>query len=141
MRRRDRIPSSRPVPLFGLAAAFVLSGAAGLVYESVWTRYLGLFVGHGAYAQTIVLVTFMGGMAVGALAVAARSERLEDPLRLYALVEAAAGALGLLFHPAFVALTGLAYQAWFPALGESAALQALKWSLAALMILPQSVLL
>ena len=41
---------------------FILSGAAGLFYESVWSRYLSLFVGHGAYAQVIVLVIFLGGM-------------------------------------------------------------------------------
>jgi len=46
---------------------FVLSGAAGLIYESIWTRYLGLFVGHGAYAQIIVLVIFLGGMSLGAV--------------------------------------------------------------------------
>ena len=43
-----------------LYVAFVLSGAAGLIYESIWTRYLGLFVGHDAYAQIIVLVIFLG---------------------------------------------------------------------------------
>ena len=47
---------------------FVLSGAAGLIYESIWTRYLGLFVGHDAYAQIIVLVIFLGGMSLGAVA-------------------------------------------------------------------------
>jgi hypothetical protein len=49
-----------------LVALFVLSGAAGLMYESIWTRYLGLFVGHGAYAQLLVLVIFLGGMSLGA---------------------------------------------------------------------------
>lgn len=29
---------------------FVFSGFAGLVYESVWTHYLKLFLGHAAYA-------------------------------------------------------------------------------------------
>jgi len=52
-----------------LYAVFILSGAAGLIYESVWTRYLGLFVGHSAYAQVIVLVIFLGGMSLGALLV------------------------------------------------------------------------
>jgi hypothetical protein len=33
--------------LLFLCAVFVLSGAAGLIYESIWVRYLGLFVGHG----------------------------------------------------------------------------------------------
>ena len=40
------------VALYGL---FVLSGAAGLIYESLWARYLALFVGHTAYAQILVL--------------------------------------------------------------------------------------
>ena len=47
-----------------LAAAFVLSGAAGLMYESIWSRYLGLFVGHSAGAQVIVLVIYLGGMSL-----------------------------------------------------------------------------
>jgi hypothetical protein len=62
-----------------LYIAFVLSGAAGLIYESIWTRYLGLFVGHDAYAQIIVLVIFLGGMSVGAMGISRWSERLKDP--------------------------------------------------------------
>src|SRR5258706_12819995 len=54
----------RRAPFLWLAGGvFFLSGAAGLIYESIWTRYLGLLVGHTAYAQVIVLVIFMGGMA------------------------------------------------------------------------------
>ncbi|MCY7379733.1 MAG: hypothetical protein LH467_10400 [Gemmatimonadaceae bacterium] len=55
--------ASKRSMLFFLCVIFVLSGAAGLVYESIWTRYLGLFVGHGAYAQVLVLVIFLGGMS------------------------------------------------------------------------------
>ena len=51
--------------LIFLCIVFVLSGAAGLIYESIWTRYLGLFVGHSAYAQVLVLVIFLGGMSAG----------------------------------------------------------------------------
>jgi predicted membrane-bound spermidine synthase len=78
-----------------LVALFVLSGAAGLMYESIWTRYLGLFVGHGAYAQLLVLVIFLGGMSLGAHLVGRRSERLREPLLWYAGVELAVGAIGL----------------------------------------------
>src|SRR5437667_11970253 len=74
-----------------LATLFVLSGMAGLVYESTWSRYLGLFVGHGAYAQIIVLVIYLGGMSLGALLAARRSQQLRDPLLGYALAEALAG--------------------------------------------------
>jgi len=45
---------------------FTASGFAGLIYESIWTHYLKLFLGHAAYAQTLVLACFMGGMAIGA---------------------------------------------------------------------------
>ena len=48
-----------------LFAVFWVSGFSGLIYESVWTQYLKLFLGHAAYAQTLVLVIFMGGLAVG----------------------------------------------------------------------------
>jgi len=36
-----------------LFALFAASGFAGLVYESIWTHYLKLFLGHAAYAQTL----------------------------------------------------------------------------------------
>jgi len=44
---------------------FALSGFSCLIYESIWTHYLKLFLGHAAYAQTLVLAIFMGGMAAG----------------------------------------------------------------------------
>ena len=37
------------IRLATLYLAFFLSGAAALAYESVWTRYLGLLVGHDAF--------------------------------------------------------------------------------------------
>ncbi|HTB87715.1 MAG TPA: hypothetical protein VK743_07180, partial [Steroidobacteraceae bacterium] len=53
-----------------LLAVFVVSGFTGLIYESIWSHYLKLFLGHAAYAQTLVLAIFMGGMALGSWAVA-----------------------------------------------------------------------
>jgi spermidine synthase len=92
-----------------LTLVFVLSGAAGLIYESIWTRYLGLFVGHGAYAQIIVLTIFLGGMSAGAYVVSRVSEKLRDPLASYAFVELAIGMTGFVFHDTFVAATNAAY--------------------------------
>src|ERR1043166_2297150 len=96
-----------------LALVFFLSGAAGLVYESIWSRYLGLFVGHSAYAQIIVLVIFLGGMSIGALLVGRHTERLRKPLLWYAAVEFATGVIGLMFHDVFTATTGFAYSPLF----------------------------
>ncbi|MGH7620136.1 MAG: fused MFS/spermidine synthase [Gemmatimonadaceae bacterium] len=124
-----------------LYAVFVLSGAAGLIYESIWTRYLGLFVGHSAYAQVIVLVIFLGGMSVGALLVGRRSERVTRPLFWYAVVELATGVIGLVFHDVFVGVTAFAYDSLFPNVGLGLAQTLVKWGIAALLILPQSLLL
>ena len=80
---------------------FTASGFAGLIYESIWTHYLKLFLGHAAYAQSLVLVVFMGGMAVGAALCApllARASR--NPLLAYAVVEAAVGVLRARLPPA-----------------------------------------
>jgi predicted membrane-bound spermidine synthase len=128
------------IPLLYLL--FVLSGAAGLFYESVWSRYLSLFVGHGAYAQVIVLVIFLGGMALGAALVSRRSEKLRDPLYGYAMIELAIGLVGLVFHDLlYLPVTNWAYDTLFPALGGGSAVGVAKWSLAGLLILPQSILL
>ena len=124
-----------------LTCLFVLSGAAGLIYESIWSRYLGLFVGHSAYAQVIVLVIFLGGMSAGAAIAARHSARLREPLLWYAAIEGTVGALGLLFHPVFSGVTAFAYDTIFPAAAGGALLVTVKWTLAALLILPQSVLL
>ena len=124
-----------------LTVAFVLSGAAGLIYESIWSRYLGLFVGHSAYAQTIVLVIFLGGMSAGAAWVARRSATLKSPLRWYARAEAACGVIGLAFHGVFGVVTAFCYDTLFPALPGGTVLLVVKWTIAALLILPQSVLL
>src|ERR687884_50092 len=95
------------IPL--LYFVFVCSGAAGLIYESIWSRYLGLFVGHSAYAQIIVLAIFLGGMSLGAALVGRRSERLRDPLVGYAAVELAVGVIGLVFQDVYVGVTRFAY--------------------------------
>ena len=129
------------MPAF-LSAVFILSGAAGLIYESIWTRYLGLFVGHGAYAQIIVLTIFLGGMSAGAFIVGRISSRLRDPLAAYAFVELAIGIIGLVFHEVFVFVTNAAYDDLFPSLaGSPHTLVIVKWAIAGLLILPQSILL
>lgn len=125
-----------------LALLFALSGAAGLFYEAVWSRYLSLFVGHDAYAQVLTLVIFLGGMGLGALWVSRRSLRIRDPLFAYAIVELLIGLLGLLFHDTlFLPMTGWAYEHLFPTLGSGVPLLLGKWTLAGLLILPQSILL
>src|ERR1700733_11937045 len=124
-----------------LLGVFVVSGFTGLIYESIWSHYLKLFLGHAAYAQTLVLAIFMGGMALGSWAVAHYSFRISKLLWGYVLVEGSIGILGLFFHQAFVAASDFSFASVIPALPAGFLINTYKWSLAALLILPQSVLL
>jgi predicted membrane-bound spermidine synthase len=129
------------VPRAAYYALFTLSGFAGLIYESIWTHYLKLFLGHAAYAQSLVLVVFMGGMALGSALLGRFSTRVRNPLAAYALVEAVIGVLALVFHELFVAATDWAYEGLLPGLGAEGLALAAKLALSCLLIFPQSVLL
>src|SRR5918996_1375578 len=120
---------------------FTASGFAGLIYESVWTQYLKLFLGHAAYAQSLVLAVFMGGMAAGAAYCGRWSARLPNPLLIYALIEAVIGLAALVFHAIFVGVTDWSYDYFLPQLGDEWLAFAAKLGVSSLLILPQSILL
>ena len=133
--------SPMPARRLLLFVLFTVSGFAGLIYESLWTHYLKLFLGHAAYAQTLVLALFMGGMAIGAWLTSRWSGRWPNLLRAYALVEVLVGIAAIVFHGTFIWATELAATTWLPAAGGAITAIAIKWSLAAALILPQSILL
>ncbi len=122
-------------------AIFTLSGFTGLIYESIWTHYLKLFLGHAAYAQTLVLAIFMGGMALGSWICSRKSAQWKNLLLFYAIAEGLIGLCAIFFHEAFARLVHLSYTAIIPELGTPFAVNTYKWTLSALLILPQSILL
>ncbi len=122
-------------------AIFTISGFSGLIYESIWSHYLKLFLGHAAYAQTLVLAIFMGGMAVGSWLMAKHSTRVRNLLLGYAIVEGVIGLLGLIFHTTSIGVTSWAFDSLLPNLDSAALAQLAKWTLGSLLILPQSILL
>lgn len=120
---------------------FVASGFAGLVYQSIWTQYLGLILGHSAYAQVLVLALFMGGMALGAWLVSRKSEWLKKPLMLYALIELIIGIFGVGFHGYYRIVSDWSYTSFFPMLSSGLLLEVGRWVVAGALIFPQCVLL
>ena len=124
-----------------LFALFALSGFTGLVYESVWSHYLKLFLGSAAFAQSFVLAAFMGGMALGAWLASRWSARLRSLLRAYGWIEALVGLAALGFHAAFVWLTQASLAHVIPALGSPASVEAYKYVLCGVLIVPQTILL
>lgn len=141
MSRGTGAPMPRPaLPAAAVLGLFVVSGFAGLVYQSLWSHYLGLVLGHAAYAQSLVLAIFMGGMALGAWGAARLGLRWRRLVGAYALAEAVIGLLGLVFHPVFLAYTG-ASERVLGALGDGVLAQVYPWLSAALLILPACILL
>lgn len=124
-----------------LLLIFTVSGFSGLIYESIWSHYLKLFLGHAAYAQVLVLAIFMGGMAIGSALAGRFSVRWRHVLLGYAAVEAITGVIALLFHGAFDSITRVSFASIIPSLESVAAVHVFKWALGASMILPQSILL
>ena len=77
----------RPVPLPALLLLFVLSGAAGLIYEVVWARQLVLVFGNTSQAVSTILTGFFGGLAIGGAVGGRVADRVARPLRLYGVLE------------------------------------------------------
>lgn len=130
-----------PAYQFILFALFAVSGFCGLIYESIWAYYLKLFVGHAAYAQTVVLVVFIGGMAIGAWVAGLRADRTRNPLFAYAIVEAIVGLFAIGFQWIFTTTTDWAYASLLPSMCSADGICTPQWILSGLLILPQSILL
>jgi len=124
-----------------LFALFMLSGFTGLIYESVWSHYLKLFLGAAAFAQSFVLAAFMGGMALGAWIASRMSRRITNLLAAYGWIEAFIGLAALVFHEVFILLTDVSMDHVIPGLGSPTAVEVYKYTLCAVLIVPQTVLL
>jgi len=68
-----------------------LSGISGLVYEVIWAKYLSLIFGSTVYAHTLVLATFMGGLALGSFLFGKIADKYERRLTIFAWVEIGIG--------------------------------------------------
>lgn len=120
---------------------FLLSGFTGLIYESIWTHYLKLIFGHAAYAQSLVLSIFMGGLALGAYLISKLGSEIKKPLLAYALIEAVIGVFALFFHEIFIFSQDILFKHLAPNIDSNFIFTTLKWLLGILLILPQSILL
>ena len=93
-REPDKSPGSRL--RLAAAALFLVSGAAGLVYEVAWTRALSMVMGSSIYAFACMLASFLLGIALGSLAAQRFADRVRRPLVAYAGGTAVLGVLSLL---------------------------------------------
>jgi spermidine synthase len=120
---------------------FFFSGLTGLIYESTWSHYLGLYLGNSSDAQVVVLVIFMGGLALGAALSSRYCNRIKHLFLAYAIVECLIGLSAFLFHGIFELNRITSYNIIFPYLRDPLTINLYKWIASALLIFPQTILL
>jgi spermidine synthase len=114
---------------------FFFSGAAALLFETLWFRLAGLVFGNGVWAASLVLASFMAGLALGNTLAARHGPRLRRPLRAYALIEVVIGATGLALVLLLPALTDVILPLLRPFLGNPPVLNGLRMGLSFLLLL------
>src|SRR5437016_4243798 len=90
-----------------LAACFFCSGAASLLFETVWARSFGLILGNSLQGISLVGAAFLGGLGLGAALAARFADRVARPIAWYAAVEGLVALWGLLGVWLLPALPGL----------------------------------
>jgi spermidine synthase len=84
-----------------IAFGFAVSGAASMINEVVWTRALVLLIGPSTYAFSVMLATFLAGLALGSALGAWRAPRLARPVLWLGIIEVLAAGTTLLALGAF----------------------------------------
>ncbi len=74
-----------------------ITGAAGLIYQVTWYRYLSRLIGSDAIATAIILGVFLGGLSVGYLIVGKLTMRIRRYFEAYAVLEGIIGVWCLSF--------------------------------------------
>ena len=123
------------------ALLFFLSGATGLVYELLWVRVLYQSFGSTLQSVTTVVAAYMGGLGLGAWIFGRRADHDPRPGALYGRLELAIGAFGAI-SPLALALVHRLYIGLASGLQLSgAASVALRFGLAALVLLVPTTLM
>lgn len=87
------LPTSQRI---GALVIFAVSGFCAMAYEVLWTKLLGLMIGPTTYSFTIVLVTFIVGLAVGNMVFGRWADRTRNAFRLLIITQFLAALFALL---------------------------------------------
>ncbi len=124
-----------------LSLVFFASGAAALLFETLWFRQAGLMLGNSVWATSLVTSSFMGGLALGNRLAARRGGRLGRPVLAYAALEATIAAAGLALVLGLPRLTPLVAALLAPWSDWPGTLNAARFALAfALLLVPATAM-
>ncbi|WP_427309474.1 fused MFS/spermidine synthase [Cupriavidus sp. H39] len=75
---------------------YAAAGGIALGYEVVWSQAIVQFLSTRTFAFTVVLATYLSGLALGSVLAARHADRVRDPWGAFGLLVAAAGLVALL---------------------------------------------
>jgi len=70
-----------------LSLVFLFSGISALIFEFLWFHLAGLVFGNSVWAASIVLASFMGGLAIGNGLTAFWGHKIKKLVKFYAMLE------------------------------------------------------
>ena len=107
-KRRTLSMASTSAVRWAAIPLFLISGAAGLVYEVSWSRAFGVIFGNTVFAVSTVLTAFMLGLAAGSWLFGMIADRSRNPVRFFAVIELLLGLYAFAF-PAILRQTDALY--------------------------------
>jgi hypothetical protein len=78
-----------------------VTGAAGLIYEVTWQKYLSRILGSDTVATAVILATFLGGLSGGYYLCGKLTTKVRNQFKAYALLEGIIAVWGFLFPVIF----------------------------------------
>lgn len=92
--------NSQLLPVCALLV-FAVSGFCSMGYEVIWTKLLGLIIGPTTYSFTIVLVTFITGLALGSMLFGWWADKSKNPMILLVCTQITAAVFALFLSQIF----------------------------------------
>jgi spermidine synthase len=88
--------NNQPLLLAFFSMLFLISGAAGLIYEIIWERLLAIYFGVTMTSITLIVSAYMAGLGLGSLFGGRITQRIKSSLLIYGALEIAIGLFGLI---------------------------------------------
>jgi spermidine synthase len=128
------------LPAWG-AVCFFGSGAAGLLYETVWSKQLSYLLGSSLHAVATVVAAFLAGLALGARFLGVPLARRRRAIRVYAALEIGVAVFGLLCLPLLRSLDPLVGHLYRTLGGEGPGFALVRFLLLFALLLPPAGLM
>ena len=99
-KRSIELPSLNSNILF-ILLAFGFSGWCALTYQVAWNRILSLLLGSSIYAFSLILATFIFGLAIGTAMFSQWVNKFKNPLVVFGFLQIGIGVSSLAIIPLF----------------------------------------